>query len=497
VPSSVLAISAFFAVALLPRATWPLIDPDVWWHIRAGEATIAGGVPRVDSWSLTAAGHPWTTQDWLANAAMALVYRLGPWGETLLSLVFAAVAVLAFVILWKAVTVRQAATGWLSRAVWFSAALLLAGPILGVRVQVLDLLLTAIVLWVLWKVIATRQTRWLIGLPMISIAWVNLHAGWPLLFLLGAALLVGEVVDAALRRHVSGRPPLRARELVWIAVALLASALVLAVNPNGADIYRYPFDTLSLGTLKGAIGEWQPARLDNLFGWLLVAFVIVAVIPTLLFARARLRTADALMLLGLTAMSVLAIRFLLILGPIGAAIIIVALGPTISASRIGVATAPLLRRLATPRSGTAGAVNAALAVLLLLLGMGIATARTLPPTQAEEIAKTQPVAAVDWINANDPGARVFNQYEWGGYLGLRRPEAPIYIDGRADVYGDQIIAEYVRTIGLSIDPQSTFDKYAIDYVLFPPDTPLAGWLDASAEWKHAYRDQVAAVWVRA
>jgi hypothetical protein len=55
---------AFFAVALLPRATWALIDPDVWWHIRAGEQVLqAGKVASVDTWSLTAAGQPWTSQD--------------------------------------------------------------------------------------------------------------------------------------------------------------------------------------------------------------------------------------------------------------------------------------------------------------------------------------------------------------------------------------------------------------------------------------------------
>ena len=135
--ASTAVVLAFFALALLPRATWPLIDPDVWWHIRAGEEVLdSGAIPRVDTWSLTAAGQPWTSQDWLSNVLLALGYRLGPWGMTLLSLAYALLAVVAFVILWRAIDVRRPQVGWLARVAWFSAALLLAGPVLGVRAQV-------------------------------------------------------------------------------------------------------------------------------------------------------------------------------------------------------------------------------------------------------------------------------------------------------------------------------------------------------------------------
>ena len=42
-PAAAAAIVGFFAAAVLPRATWPLIDGDVWWHIRAGEEVLRIG----------------------------------------------------------------------------------------------------------------------------------------------------------------------------------------------------------------------------------------------------------------------------------------------------------------------------------------------------------------------------------------------------------------------------------------------------------------------
>ena len=494
-PASGLAIIAFFAVALLPRATWPLIDPDVWWHIRAGEEVLqTGRVPDADSWSLTAFGQPWTSQDWLSNVLLALGHRLGDWGWTLLSLGAAAMVVTAFAVLWSAVGVCQREAGWFGRVVWFSVALLLAGPVLGVRVQVVDLLLAAVVLWLLWRYLVDGQRRWPAFLPLVAVAWVNLHAGWVLLFLFGGALLVGELVDRALRRQLSPEP-MQPRDLAWLLGCLVVSAAALALNPNGIGIYAYPAYTAGIGALADFVGEWQRASLDNLFGWLLLGFVLLGVIPTLVLGRRTLRGVDVLILLGVTAMSVIAIRFLLITGPIGAAIVAVHLPPALARTSVGHASSPLLARLARPRSGALATVNGSLAVLLLLIGIGLAFVRAMPASQHEEIAREFPVEAVQWLATHDAGSRIFNKYEWGGYLGLELPDRPIFIDGRADVYGDAVIREYVDVIGVD-DPAAVLDRYEIDHVLYPLETPLAEWLAGQPAWQEAYAEDESGVWIR-
>ena len=43
VAAATAAVVGFFVAAVLPRATWPLIDGDVWWHIRAGEEVLRTG----------------------------------------------------------------------------------------------------------------------------------------------------------------------------------------------------------------------------------------------------------------------------------------------------------------------------------------------------------------------------------------------------------------------------------------------------------------------
>jgi hypothetical protein len=497
VAAATAAVVGFFVAAVLPRATWPLIDGDVWWHIRAGQDILASGrVARSDTWSIVGAGQPWTSQDWLANVILAAGNELGPWGQTALSFLFGALTVLAFWILWRAIALRAPQIGWASRIVWLSIGLALAGPVMGVRVQVLDLLLATVVVWLLWRYLVDPQRRWLIGLPLVALVWANLHAGWLLLFLLGGAMLVGEAIDRLSRRSLEGRPPLRWIQLRDLGLALVASLAALAINPNGLELYGYPFYTLSLTALNRYVMEWFPASLDTLFGWLLAGFAVVAVLPALILGRRRLRTADALILVGLTVMAYQAIRFLLIVGPIGGAVAAVVLSPIISASGVGRAISPILARLSRRRSGGLGSVNRVLIGLLVLIGVGVALFRVSPSAQEAEIARGLPAGAVAWLDANEPGDRIFNRYEWGGYIGQRRPEKLIFMDGRADVYGDELLRMYVSVIGLEGDPQVILDRYGIDHALLPPDWDLAAWFDDSENWRRAYEDPTAVVWVR-
>ncbi|MBA2634197.1 MAG: hypothetical protein H0U86_14575, partial [Chloroflexi bacterium] len=184
------AMIAFFALVALPRASIPLIDGDVWWHIRAGSEVMASGrVASVDTWSIVGAGLPWTSQDWLSNVALAAIHGPNPSSEVgamLASVAYAGAVLAALGLLWLALRVRGV-RGWIGQIVWLAAGLTVAGPTIGVRVQVIDMTLAAATLLLLCGHLSDGRRRWLVGLPVVSVLWANLHAGWVLLFLLGGA----------------------------------------------------------------------------------------------------------------------------------------------------------------------------------------------------------------------------------------------------------------------------------------------------------------------
>lgn len=493
---SAIAIAAFFALVVLPRATTPLLDGDIWWHLRAGETVLGtGAVPSVDTWTIVGQGHRWVSQDWLSNVAIAVLYGLGPWGITLLSLGFAMGVVAAFALLWRAIGARAPESSWIWRLLLLTFGLIVAGPVVGVRVQSIDLLMSAATLEVLWRFMRDRRPVLLWWLPLLAAAWVNLHAGFPLLFLLTGAVVVGESVDR--RRRLLSPEPMPWRSIGWLALAGIGAFVALVLNPNGLAIYAYPFETAAIQAHRDFIFEWSRPDLSSLPGQLLFAFLLLVVIPTLFVAPRRMRGADALVLVGLSLLSLLAIRFVLVIGPIGAAIAAIYLPAALESTRLGSRIASMAGRMARPPlTGMQGMVNAVLVLIVVVIGIGLAVARSAPGVQAAAIAEAMPVAATDWLRAHGPAHRIFNVYAWGGYLGRELPDALVYIDGRSDIYGDAPIREYANLINLETDPEPTLDGQDIDHVVFWPDSALGRWLDASSTWQRAYSDSLAAIWVR-
>jgi hypothetical protein len=483
------ATAALFALVAFPRAALPLIDGDVWWHIRAGvEILETGRISHVDTWTIVGSGMSWTSQDWMSNVLLAWLTGGSAqpgWGATLASVVFALLVVIAAALLWRAAGARGV-DGWLGRVTWLSAGLVVAGPVLGVRVQVIDLLLASAVLALLWSYLARPRRHYLVGLPLVALAWANLHAGWVLLFLLGGAVLVGEAIDRRFRADAASH--LTGQQSVELAIALLVAFAAIAINPNGADLYLYPLRTALIPAHRDFLAEWSPPSLASIVGQSFWAFAVLGVGSSLALGWRRLRTGDLLLLLGLTVMAASAARFLLV-APLVAAVV------TVAWARVP-SPAVVRRMAAPPRSRGLMVTNLALIAVLGIAGVAVAASRVSPAAQERAIGEHMPVGAVDWMLANDPGERVFNTYSWGGYLGLRRPSLPVYIDGRSDIYGDAPIREYAEAVLLKSDPADLLARHAIDHVLFGVGTPLARWLDDSADWQRVYADDLAAVWVR-
>jgi hypothetical protein len=476
----------------------PLVDGDVWWHLHAGEQILATGtVPTADTWTLIGAGMRWISQDWLSNTLMAAVLRAsGSLGETVLSLAFGLLVVLAFWLLWRSVGARDASAGWFGRLVWMTAGLTVAGPVLGVRVQTVDLVMLAITIWLLTHFLVARDRRWLIGIPLVAVAWVNTHAGFPLLFAFGGALLVGEAMDRLLDRRVSPEP-LAWNHLGWLAASLAAAAAALVLNPNGLAIYGYPFATAGIQAHRDFIFEWSRPDLTSLPGQLLFGLLLIGVLPTLWFARRQLRTTDALWLLGATGLSLTAIRFVAVIGPVAAFMASLYLVPRLSETSAGRATAGLLASFSrAPSRAGPGLVNLALCVLVAALGVGVAVARVSPGAETAAVSEAMPVAATGWLRANAPDARIFNVYAWGGWLARELPDARVFIDGRSDIYGNEPIQRYARAISLETDPAVLLDEYRVDTIVFWPGSALAGWLDRESAWRRVYTDKQAIIWER-
>src|SRR6202011_5035448 len=91
---------------------------------------------------------------------------------------------------------------------------------------------------------------------------------------------------------------------------------------------------------------------------------------------------------------------------------------------------------------------------------------------------------------------VLNDLPFGGYLISRG--VPVFIDGRAELYGEQFEVKFYRALELK-DVNLLFDilkNYDIDAVLLTPATPAASLLDHLDGWQRVYSDETAVLHVR-
>ncbi len=470
-----------FTLLLFYKPVRPTLDPDMGWHLRTGAYILEHGLPRYDVFSYTVRDHRWVTHEWLVQVGMALLHRLG--GEGVLMLAFAGVIGLAFVLVYK----RCVGRPYLA-AMTVLLGFLASAPTWGVRPQMFNMLMLAIMVYIVEGVRDGASQRWFWALPLLTAVWANLHSG----YLLGVVVLGVYVVGGAMQLRWG--PP-GDRALSRAAVRRLALVTLLcfgasALNPNGVQMWTYPFETLTSRAMQRLIQEWFPPDLHQPIYWPFGLMLAVGTLGLVLSPR-RPEWMDLMLFLGMGGAGLLSARHIPLFAVATAPIVARHTLPLFARTRLY----PLLTGEQPPPQPSRVVVAAHWLILgALVLAAGLDVRRTVQRNDAA-MATTYPVAAVDWIEAQGwQGKRMFNNYNWGGYLVWRG--LPVFIDGRADVYGDAFLFLYQDTVFIRPNWRETLDTYGVDYVLISPGSPLSTLLTESAEWGEVYRDDVAQIFAR-
>jgi uncharacterized membrane protein (UPF0136 family) len=448
-------------VSLLINGDILLNDSDTYWHIAAGKWILDhNAFPHVDVYSFTKAGEPWISTSWLAQVLYAETYELGGWAGPIAlaaASIAATFALLAF-ILSRRIPSRYA-------IIIALAALVLSSSHLFARPHVLAL--PFMLAWVNGLVSASESRQapsfWL--LPLI-VVWTNLHGG----FVFGLALVAPFAFDAWWNAEGSQRRPLVLR---WIVFGICAVAACCA-TPYGWGAILASRKILDLGELLHLIYEWMPADFSS-FGRLEAC--IFALIAGALYSGVRLSPPRIVLVLGLLHMALSHVRNAEIFALLTPLVVVTPLS-----SQFGLEAARLVR-ITLP-------IATALAAIL-----GVSTWAFAANYKFSPPAIQSPAAAVDVLKARNP-KRILNDLPFGGYLISR--QLPVFIDGRAELYGEQFEMAYYRALQLKdVDLfLNMLKSYDIDAVLLTPETPAARLLDHLEGWQRVYSDETAVVHVR-
>jgi hypothetical protein len=466
------------------------MDTDTWWHLRAGQWIVEHRqVLRVDEFSYTRAGDPWQYPGWLVEVPMYAIYRLfGPGG---LNLWTALMVTLAFGFVWFTLS-----GGTFLRAFTMILAATASGVYWAARPYLVTFLCAAIFLWILesyrWKKQPySKRLVWL--LPVFMVIWANSHGGFIVGFILWGVYWISEVGslvwDSLIRHKYAFELRTWSTPLLWSGILMIIG---VCINPYGPVMLLYPFRTVQIGALRDYIQEWQSPDFHSLsvqpFAWLfLLIFAAVGA------SRRRLAFIDFILVAGFAYLGFLAGRNIALFAIVAPMALTRHAAPVIGDLRrlLGVKSSQV-----TPTRRSFTALN--LTILIILIVAVLIKVATVYPLAVNEkvFQSTLPISAVDYLKREQPQGRLFNSYNWGGYLLWALPEYPVFVDGRTDLYNDEVIGDWLRIAQAKAGWQALLQQYGVNVILIEPTSPLKQALNISQDWEVIYQDQLAVLYER-
>jgi len=475
--SQLAALSFFLAGigAVAFRKKFFVIDPDVWWHLKVGDWIVAHiAVPHNGILSHTAANRPWVAYSWGYEVLLSRAYA---WGGLVGIGVFGGLltVAVAFAIYWM--LHRLSGRFWASligTGIVCSAFLFDGSP----RPFFFSVALFALILTLLLQ--AQRSVRFapLYWLPLIFLFWANLHIQFIYgLFLVGLYVGISVLQRLACVLGFESRflvpPTLPVGKLVAIFIGCILATLA---GPNFYHPYVSVYEYSQAKFTYSVIIELQP-----------LSFRYVSQYTELLIAAAGFY----------------AVGWQKKLDPFKLSLLAIASAVAFRTQRDGwficlsaaacIADFPAAEvesdRLAS-WTEAAGVAMAVAILLLLALGPTDMTQRGLD----RAISAEYPVNAINFLRRNPVPGPLYNNLNWGGFLMWYMPQYPVAIDGRNDLYGDDLDKVFY-------DVQSAEESYLTDrylnesgVVLLDSKLPLAKILTIDPRFRLIYHDDIATVY---
>lgn len=485
-------IVSFFLLLLIAAAARPITDPDFWWHLRTGQYILeTGSIPYSDMFSTVRFGSEWVTHEWLSEVLMYWVFRTSNYGG--LITFFALVVAASFWITYRRCEMYAPNPYIAGLVLMLGAAATI--PTWGVRPQMFSMLFAAFFLLMLDLYGQKRISRSIWWLIPAMIVWVNMHAG----FAVGLALILVTIAGLVLDGYILEKSSVleiwqRTRQLIALFVVAVAA---VCVNPNGPRLYSYPFETLRSSSMMRYIQEWRPPDFqDPMFLALLV--LIIVTFCVLAVSKKPARPSELLLLCGTAAVTLRSARnvpfFALVATPILAAHLWSWIAGRQASNRSLFSNQ---RASITKANLTVVVVNV---LLLIVTPMAAAASRIRNSTAMQPMieARDFPTGAVEFMRSQSVAQPIYNEYHWGGYLIWKLyPSYRVFIDGRADVYGDRLMEEFFEVHDGERNWRKRLDDHGIQSVLVSPDTAIASLLREDKGWQKVFEDHQAVILTRA
>lgn len=470
---------------------------DVWSHIAVGQWIVEHrAVPRHNLFTWHHQTHPWVAHSWLSQVIFYGLWRVG--GTVAIVLLRLVAVTICFSILYSLWRKAKAPLTFFPAFVFLS--LSAASLRFSTRPELFTLIALALQLkWLLeFKFCGSKAARFL---PLLFIAWVNLHGAFVTGIVLLLLFALGETIQTycARRSILKTDCALDGNRLRFLFTLTLLSLGATLCSPYGIKVYR----ALSpdwIAALQSHVVEWGSLlRLyqNNQLAWEAVVPAAALLCWAFYLALRSSKGVHLSLLLWLLSLSALAYSANRQMGVLAMACLAIA-----GAVQPPVSSAQRESMSSQKRNVTAevyGFTAVMLCLILLTFTRVIADGKTSGRRYGFGIdVETIPVAAARFIRDNQLGQRLYNPpnyayLDW--YFGASHR---LFYDIQAD-YPSTLLTEAVKAAHEDLDPMEYVERWNFDVVLCPLSlarAPLPRYLSRSSQWTLVYWDGNDAVFVR-
>lgn len=422
------------------------LDNDFWFLINTGKYIINNGFPHIEPFTMHN-DFNFIVQQWLTDIIFYKIYsEFNIYGMYIFMII---INIIITCILYKICLLVSCNKIKLSLFTTILIVAIIKNLFIVTRPYIFDITLILLELYLLELYIKNNNKYYLLGLPIISLLMINLHASmWPMIFVILLPYYLGRINTKYTTKEKYKLKP--------IIITTLIMLLLGIVNPYDIEAITYLFNSYGVEDINKFITEMKPLTLEsNPLSIIVYIFIFIIIISYYIKKKRVVNTRYLLLFLGTLYLTLSHIRGLMFL----------AIAGTLNLSY------NLKDYCSEEEKETKNILNEYVLPIILLIFFIIIIITNSSFKFEKDMALSKVANYLD--NNTGKNIKVYTNYNDGGYLEYRGYKC--YIDPRAEVFiksinkKEDIFKEFYELQHGMINAKEFLNKYNFDYLLLEDD----------------------------
>ncbi len=423
------------------------LDNDFWFLINTGKYILTSGFPHIEPFTIHSDLN-FIAQQWLTDIIFYKIYNnFSIYGMYIFTTIF---NIIITILLYKVCLLISDNKRKLSLFTTILVVSIIQNMFIVTRPYIFDIVLILLELYLLELYIKKDNKKYLLGLPIISVLMINLHASmWLMIFVMLLPYYLGRI-----NTKYTTKEKYELKPIIIVTIIMLLLGLV---NPYGINSITYLFNSYGVDYINSLVGEMKPLVLENnITSIIIYAFIFIILISYYIRKTRILNIRYLLLFLGTLYLTLSHYRGLMFLG----------IASVFSLSYN-------LKDYCHEENSKVKKdfLNEYILPLILLIFFVIILVINIEFRYEDKMALSKVATYLD--NNEEKDIRIYTSYNDGGYLEYRGYRC--YLDPRAEVFiktmnkKEDILLEYSKLQSGIINYKDFLNKYNFDYLLLESD----------------------------